>query len=156
MFDFNKAITRCMTEYNLDREEATRIIKTPNSDLTINDLRYKYGNMQLGIAYPDWITPENLLNMCYNVVKKYNYNGYYWYYSADELAKDLFIWATIRLNKLNNYSLLKKSLCDQCKTIMRDLIRQQSPNLTSISLYKQVDTSNQKTDQYYVKDCVNR
>lgn len=139
MFDFEKAITRCVNNYNISREEAERIIKTPNEDLTVAELRYKYDNMQLGVSFPDWITPENLMSMCYSVVKTYNYNGYYWYYGADELSTDLFIWATIRLNKWDNHNLVRKALCDQCKTIMRDLIRQQHPNLVSTSLYVHIN-----------------
>lgn len=139
MFDFEKEIARCMTKYDLSREEATKIIKTPNSDLTVEELRYKYDNMELGKSFPEWITPENLMSMCYNVVKVHNYNGYYWYYNSDELAQDLFIWATIRLNKWDNHNLLKKALYDQCKTIMRDLIRRDTLNIHSTSLYEHRD-----------------
>ena len=147
MFDCEKAVARCITKYNLDKEEAIRIIKTPNSELPIEDLRYKYDNMCLGKSYPDWITPENLINMCYNVVKIHNYNDYYWYYTSDELAQDLFIWATIRLNKWDNHRVLKKALCDQCKTIMRDIVRRDAPNLYSVSIYEN-QNNNCKSDSY--------
>lgn len=135
MFIFENEVQRCIEKYNLSRDEATRIISGKNSDLSIQDLRYKYDNCNLGISFPDWITPENLLNMCYGVVGSICSSYYYWYYGPDEIAIDLFIWADIRLSKFENHRMLKKALCDQCKTIIRDMSYREAHQMYSMPLY---------------------
>lgn len=134
MMTIEPNVVRCMEKYNLSREEAERIITTTNSELSIEDLRYKYDNMELGKSFPEWITPENLLSMCYKAVGTICNSNYYWYYGPDEIALDLYIWAVIRLNKYDNFKVLKKALHDQCKTIIRDINRKEVINISSISM----------------------
>ena len=133
MFNIKKEVQRCIEKYNLSEEEATRIIKAKNSDLSIQELRYKYDNLNLGKAFPDWITPENLLSMCYGTVGAICNKAYYWYYSADELAIDLFIWANIKMARFDNHRILKKALYDQCKTIIRDINSKEAHQMHSCS-----------------------
>ena len=109
-----------MNKYGLSEEEATRIATTDNILLSLDDLRYKYDNMRIGIDYPEWLTPEEHLKMCYATVwKRYN-NTYFWFNSVDDVAHDLFVYSSVHLHKYSGKFQLNGLLLCRLKNLIRD------------------------------------
>ena len=112
-----------MEKYGLSRDDATRIATTDNEILTLDDLRYKYDDVCIGKDYPDWITPEEHLKMCYAVVwSRYN-KGFFWYNSCDDVAHDLFVYSLLHINKYSNKFQLNGLLLCRLKNLIRDYAR---------------------------------
>ena len=125
MLDVKKCVKNCMDKYNLDKEEALRIATTDNILLNINELRMKYNNDKIGTDYPSWITPIEHLKMCYATVwRKYN-NDFFWYNSVDDVAYDLFVYSSIRINTYRDEYHLNGLLLCRLKNLIRDYMQEQ-------------------------------
>ena len=134
MLDVKKCVKNCMERYGLSKEEATRIATTDSDMLTIEDLRYKYGDDKIGTDYPEWITPEEHLKMCYATVKsKYNM-GFTWYNSCDYVAHDLFLYSSIHIHSYSNKFQLRGLLLCRLKNLIRDYAQELNTSSTSYEL----------------------
>lgn len=153
MINIKKCIANCMSKYNLSREEATKIATTDNILLSINELRYKYDNMEIGKNYPDWITPEEHLKMCYATVwKKFN-KDYFWFNDCNDVAYDLFVYSSIHLhNYTDKYQLNGLLLC-RLKNLVRDYSREQDCYSQTYDWEDEVDEENKNTNYSKAYQC---
>lgn len=120
MLNVKKCVNTCMNKYNLSKEEALRIATTDNILLSIKELRYKYDNMNIGKSYPEWLTPEEHLRMCYATIwKKYN-SDFFWHNDCDDIAYDLFVYTSIHLHNYKDKYQLNGLLLCRLKNIIRD------------------------------------
>ena len=126
MLDYDKCIRNCMEKYGLSESEASRIVKTKDYLLNVEDLRYKYDNPNLGKEYPKWLDKNIHINMCYKVAFTYFQKRVYdcIIYDAEDVAIELYIWSLIRLSSWDSYALLKCALVCRCKTMTRDIIEE--------------------------------
>ena len=159
MLDVKKCVKNCMEKYGLSREDATRIATTDSEMLTVEDLRYKYDDDRIGNGYPDWVTPEEHLQMCYAIARsKYN-SGFTWYNSCDDVAHDLFLYSSIHLHKYSSKFQLRGLIICRLKNLIRDYTH--AFNVTSTycdfeDVYTEDDTSAKSLLSMgaYVKDDV--
>lgn len=112
----------------LSREEAEKLIPYGQEDyLTIEQLRIKFDNPDLGKKYPEWIQKEDHMKMCFKTAKDvWNVRDFGWFCSPEELATKLYIWSSIRLNKFNSYAHLKTGLMNCVKNILRDEVTKET------------------------------
>lgn len=129
MLDVKKCVKNCIIKYGLSQEDATRIATTDNILLSIEDLRYKYDDMQIGTSYPDWITPEEHLKMCYaTVCKKYYGDDTLTkdFYSIEDVAMDLFVHSAIHIHSYKDKYQLNGLLLCKMRNLLRDKTREVS------------------------------
>lgn len=122
MTDTDK-INICVKKYGLDVDEATRIIKEDNCLLSVEELRIKYNNPNLGKAYPEWLTPDDHYKMCCTTVRQVYNSNYVSICTAEELASMLFINTSYKLNQIKNHKMLKDYIVKQAINIYRDAKR---------------------------------
>ena len=89
-------IEKYSIKYNLGKEEVTRIIKSDDCLLSIDELKIKYDNENLGLL-PEWLTEDDLINLI-NKVININYNSIYksWI-SREDLFSELYLQAKLNL-----------------------------------------------------------
>lgn len=123
MLNVSKCVEVCVKKYGLDEKEALRIAKTDNILLSIEELRYKYDDMRIGTGYPDWITPEEHIKMCYATV----WNKYYGseklsknFYCCEDLVSDLYLYTLTRLHSYKGKLQLNGLLLCRLKNMVRD------------------------------------
>lgn len=148
MLDIKKCVTMCMEKYNLTEEEATRIAKTDDVYLSLQELKYKYDNPYIGTEYPEWLTPTEHLKMCYKTAKDYYSSGYSWYYGVDEVSSALYIWSSLRLHKCNDVKLLKRMLVCRCMNIARDVNRRCYTMRTSLNNLIHSSSEDDRENEY--------
>ena len=125
MRNYKNFIAECGQKYGLGAEDALRIVKADVDDLTISELRIRYNNPNIGNGLPDWITSENLLNMCYKtayeIIRVSSSRGYLSDigYIVPDIAHSLYVYALYKINRFDNFGILKKALCDRCKDLLR-------------------------------------
>ena len=124
MININKCVKNCVEKYGLEEKYAMYIAKTDNVLLNIQELRYKYDNANIGKNYPDWLTPEEHLKMCYSVVHNFYNSSFYFYNSFEDIAYDLFIETSLHLNICDNKSYLYNMIVCKVKTIIRDTMQE--------------------------------
>lgn len=112
----------------LSREEAEKLIPYGQEDyLTIEQLRIKFDNPDLGKKYPEWLQKEDHMKMCFKTAKDvWNSRDFGWFCTPEELATKLYIWSSIRLNKFNSYPHLKTGLMNATKNILRDEVTKET------------------------------
>lgn len=123
MLNVKKCIKTCVTKYGLSEMEAERIATTDNIFLSIEDLRFKYDNMYIGTGYPEWLTPEVHLKMCYATVWRRYSKKYFWFNSVDDVAYELFVYSSIHMHKYKDINQLNGLLLCRLKNIIRDYER---------------------------------
>lgn len=129
MLDVKKCVKVCMEKYGLEEKEALRIATTDNILLNIQELRYKYDDCTIGTAYPDWITPEEHLKMCYATVWKKYYGDNELtknFYSCEDVARDLFVYSATRIHSYKDKYQLNGLLLCRMKNLLRDKTREAS------------------------------
>ena len=109
----------------LTAEQAENLIKYNNDDfLSLDELRIKYNNPNLGKEYPEWLTPESHIKMCFKTAKdEYAPEKFGKVEDAQDLAVRLYIWSLIRLNKFNSHSHLKVAMVRICKNFIRQHVK---------------------------------
>lgn len=137
-------IQTCVEKYGLPLEEAERIVKTEDVLLDINELRLKYDNPDMGKKYPDWLTPEEHLKMCYKTAGESFNQMWSTICTVEELASMMFIQSSVKLNTYNSFKHLKVGLVKIGMTIFRNTMRRNA-YWTSYSLDDYVPQS--KSDQ---------
>lgn len=104
----------------LTEEEAQQLITYNCEDvLTLDQLRIKFNDENLGKGYPDWVTPTEHLKMCYKTVKDEYKHSEYDIDTPEDLAIQLYISSYIRINKFNSLQSLKTGLINMCKNSRR-------------------------------------
>lgn len=120
MLNIEKCVKNCVEKYGLTEVEARRIARTDNVLLSLDELRYKYDNLKIGTKYPDWITPEEHINLCYKDVYKYYDKHHTWYESCDDVAIELFIYSSLFIHTYTNINQLNAFIINRMKNYMRD------------------------------------
>lgn len=125
MRNYKEFVEKCEQKYGLAEDDALRIVKADVNDLTLDELRIRYDNPDIGRDLPKWITSENLLNMCYKTAYEIigvavnrrgsNDMGYI----VPDVAHSLYVYALYKMNRFDNFGILKKALCDRCKDLLR-------------------------------------
>ena len=114
-------------KYNISREEAEKIVKSPNNLLNLEELKIKSGVDHIG-ELPDWITEEQLSNIIWAQVHSI-YNKNYEYYKTwiekEDLYMQLQIDIRILIYNLQNFRELKTIIINDIKTITNTHIRRQ-------------------------------
>ena len=118
-------ISTCINKYGLSEEEATRIVKEDNVLLSIEELRVKFDNPDLGKEYPEWLTPLDHYKMCCATVRQMYNGNFAKICTPEELASTLYINSSIKLNTFKNHKHLKSGLVTMAMTICRDNMRRQ-------------------------------
>ena len=118
-------INTCVEKYGLSREEATRIVKEDNMLLTVDELRMKFDNPDLGKEYPEWLTPLDHYRMCCATVRQMYNGNFAKICSPEDLASTLYINSSIKMNTFKNHQHLKSGLVTMAMTICRDGMRRQ-------------------------------
>lgn len=104
----------------LTEEEAQQLIDYNCEEiLTLDQLRIKFNDENIGKGYPDWLTPTEHLKMCYKTVKDEYKHSEYDIDEPEDLSIQLYIASYIRLNKFNSPQSLKISLINMCKNSRR-------------------------------------
>ena len=119
-------IYTCVSNYGLDEEEAKRIITEDDCVLSIEELRIKYNNPELGKSYPEWLTPTDHYKMCCTTVRQVYNANYVDICTAEELASMLFIKTSLKLNQIKNHNMLKDYIVKQSINIYRDAKRRKN------------------------------
>lgn len=120
MITDNDKINTCIEKYGLDRDEATRIIKSDDVILTIEELRIKYNYPELGIKYPDWLTPLEHRKMCSTTVRQMFNQNFAKFTTPDDMAGDLYILTVVKLNQMKNHRMLKDFIVKQALNMYRN------------------------------------
>lgn len=118
-------INTCIEKYGLSEEEARRIVKEDNMVLTVEELRMKFDNPDLGKCYPEWLTPIEHYKMCCATVRQMYNGNFAQICTPEELASTLFINTSIKLNTFKNHKHLKAGLVTNAMRICRDNMRRQ-------------------------------
>lgn len=129
MLDIKKCVRNCIYNFGIEEKEAIRIATTSNSLLSIQELRYKYNDLRIGTQYPDWITPEEHLRMCYATVFKKYYGDEELskeFYSVEDVVMDLFIYSAVRIHSYKDKYQLNGLLLCKMKNLLRDKTREAS------------------------------
>ena len=115
----SEKVAKYSLKYKLPEGRVKEIIKSPDSELTIEELRIKYDNKDVG-KIPDWISEEELTKMISKAVseqyKRYKIYFEHWIEPQD-LFNELYIYVLCKNNLLTNYKLLKTGLNNYCKYI---------------------------------------
>lgn len=123
MVNDKQKIENCMNTWGVNEEYATRIFKESEDLLTFEELKMKYNNPNLGVVYPDWLSPVDHLKICYQTAKEaYATSKFDWICEKQELVNMLFIWSSLRLPRFENHAVLKCACARACKNILRDNI----------------------------------
>lgn len=115
----------CQEKYGLTEEEATRIVKSDNCLLSLEELRMKFDYPDLGKKYPDWLSPIDHYKMCCATVRQMYNSNFERICSPDEMASILYIKSSIKLNTIKSYKHLKTALVTMSMGICRDGMRRQ-------------------------------
>lgn len=118
-------IHTCMEKYGLSEQEAIKIVKEDDMVLSIEDLRMKYDNPDLGKNYPDWLTPIDHYKICCATVRQMYNGNFAKICTPEELASNLYIMTSIKLNTYKNHKHLKAAIVTSAMRICRDNMRRQ-------------------------------
>ena len=120
MITDNDKINTCIEKYGLDRDEAVRIIKSDDVILTIEELRIKYDYPELGIKYPDWLTPLEHRKMCSTTVRQMFNQNFAKFTTPEDMAGDLYVLTVVKLNQMKNHRMLKDFIVKQALNMYRN------------------------------------
>lgn len=118
-------ISTCINKYGLDEEEATRIVKESDDLLNIDELRMKYDYPELGIKYPEWLTPIEHYKMCCATVKSMYNSNYASICTPEEMASILYVKSSVKLKQIHTFQHLKVGLVTIAMNLYRDNSRRQ-------------------------------
>jgi hypothetical protein len=118
-------INTCIEKYGLSKEEATRIVKEDNMILTVEELRLKFDNPNLGRKYPEWLTPTDHYKMCCTTVRQMYNGNFARICTPEDLASTLFIKSSLKLNTFENHRHLKTGLVTMAMGVCRDGMRRE-------------------------------
>ena len=120
MITDNDKINTCINKYGLSEDEAIRIIKSDDVILTIEELRIKYDYPELGIKYPDWLTPLEHRKMCSTTVRNMFNANFAKFTTPEDMAGDLYILTVVKLNQMKNHNMLKDFIVKQALNMYRN------------------------------------
>lgn len=123
MATYKDKVNVCVNKYGLNEDEAIRIIKADNCVLTLEELRIKYDNPNLGKEYPEWLTPTDHYKMCCTTVRNVYNANFVNICTAEDLAHTLFVNTSLKLNTMKNHKMLKDYIVKQSMNIYRDATR---------------------------------
>lgn len=118
-------IRTCIEKYGLSEKEATKIVKEDDMVLSVDDLRKKYDNPDLGKNYPEWLTPIDHYKICCATVRQMYNGNFAKICTPEELASNLYIMTSIKLNTYKNHKHLKSAIVTSAMRICRDSMRRQ-------------------------------
>lgn len=118
-------IETCINKYGLSEEEATRIVKESDDLLNIEELRMKYDYPELGIKYPEWLTPIEHYKMCCATVKSMYNSNYASICTPEEMASILYVKSSVKLKQIHTFQHLKVGLVTIAMNLYRDNSRRQ-------------------------------
>lgn len=118
-------ISTCINKYGLSEEEATRIVKESDDLLNIEELRMKYDYPELGIKYPEWLTPIEHYKMCCATVKSMYNSNYASICTPEEMASILYVKSSVKLKQIHTFQHLKVGLVTIAMNLYRDNSRRQ-------------------------------
>lgn len=118
-------ICTCIEKYGLSEKEATEIVKEDDMVLSVDDLRKKYDNPDLGKNYPEWLTPIDHYKICCATVRQMYNGNFAKICTPEELASNLYIMTSIKLNTYKNHKHLKAAIVTSAMRICRDSMRRQ-------------------------------
>lgn len=118
-------IETCINKYGLSDEEATRIVKESDDLLNIEELRMKYDYPELGIKYPEWLTPIEHYKMCCATVKSMYNSNYASICTPEEMASILYVKSSVKLKQIHTFQHLKVGLVTIAMNLYRDNSRRQ-------------------------------
>ena len=118
-------INTCINKYGLSEEEATRIVKECDDLLNIEELRMKYDYPELGIEYPEWLTPIEHYKMCCATVKTMYNGSYASICTPEEMASILYVKSSVKLKQIHTFQHLKVGLVTIAMNLYRDNSRRQ-------------------------------
>ena len=118
-------INTCINKYGLSEEEATRIVKECDDLLNIEEFRMKYDYPELGIEYPEWLTPIEHYKMCCATVKTMYNGSYASICTPEEMASILYVKSSVKLKQIHTFQHLKVGLVTIAMNLYRDNSRRQ-------------------------------
>lgn len=118
-------INTCVNKYGLSVEDATRIVKESDDLLNIEELRMKYDYPDLGVAYPEWLTPIEHYKMCCATVKSMYNSNYASICTPEEMASILYVKSSVKLKQIHTFQHLKVGLVTIAMNLYRDNYRRQ-------------------------------
>lgn len=137
-------IKTCVEKYGLTEEYAKQLVRENDMVLTVEELRMKFDNPDLGNNYPEWLTPIDHYKMCCATVKQMYNGNFAKICTPEELASTLFIMTSLKLNTLNSHQHLKAAIVTSAMRICRDDMRRQK-YWSNTSLDATVDEDNKLT-----------
>lgn len=137
----------------LTKEEAEELIAYNCEEiLSIEQLRVKFNYPEMGKGYPNWITPEEHMKICFKTAKE-QYStekfGELGTETVQDLAVKLYIYSAIRLNKISSPANLKTALINICKNYKRQNAKRKK--MWSESLDTPVPTKLTSTEEQFTK-----
>lgn len=118
-------IHTCIEKYGLSEQEAKRIVKEDDMLLSVEELRMKFDNPDLGKTYPSWLTPVDHYKICCATVRQMYNGNFAKICTPEELASTLFIMTSNKLNTYKNHQHLKSAVVTSAMRVCRDNMRRQ-------------------------------
>lgn len=104
-------------KYNLSKEEVYRILSEYEDILTLDELKIRYDNPDIGVL-PDWLLEEELDSMIWNTVHQMYDTRFSSWTTKDDLHSDLQLFVRKNSNKFRNHAHLKTCLVNRLKTLL--------------------------------------
>lgn len=142
-------IEKYSIKYNLGKEEVTRIIKSDDCLLSIDELKIKYDNENLGLL-PEWLTEDDLINLI-NKVININYNSIYksWI-SREDLFSELYLQAKLKVKEYQDKNLKYLSTCIKNWMVNLGIVHnRRSKHFYRESLDKDLNTDSNEDDSVF-------
>ena len=99
-------IKKLMDNYNISEEKANYLIYTDDLYLTIDDLKIKYDNLDMG-KLPEWLSEQELYDIIWKTIKQCQNYILLKYATAEDLYQELQLLVRIKSNKIKSFGYLK-------------------------------------------------
>lgn len=96
-------------KYNLEKTEVHRILSEYEDLLTLDELKIKYDNPNIG-QLPEWLTDEELDKMIWKTIKSYWSAIFDYNTTREDLYMDLQIYIRLKIKLYSNHAAIKTAL----------------------------------------------
>ena len=119
-----KKIENLVNKYNISAEHAQYVICTDEDLLSLNDLRLKYDNPDIG-KLPEWLSEEDLSLMIWKTIQQTKSKDptLFEYITDEDLYQDIQIRIRKKSNKIKNFKYLKAMISKWILTITVNINR---------------------------------
>lgn len=104
-------------KYNLSKEEVYRILSEYEDILTLDELKIRYDNENIGVL-PEWLLDDELDSMIWNTIHQMFDTRFSSWTTKDDLHSDLQLFVRKNSNKFRNHAHLKTCLINRLKTLL--------------------------------------